>query len=368
MATFLQRNKYYTIVFTDKTGRRRWESTRETERPLAEAYYREHIRFKDAHFRMTINDLSIELEKKLANRLSPKTVEMYSTKLSILVGIIGNKDIDRITSNDIEQYMSARHERGITKTTINIDLRTIRSAFNRAITMGVLSSNPCRTVEQYRNPHQDPAVLSVEQVQSVIGAEENCTFKVLWMMLYLTAARRGEILYLEWADIDFDRKTIRLRNKKDNTLKTKKPRTIPLSSALFETLLRMPRNGSFIFVKDNGVLYSNDYVSKRFKYLIRKLGLSEAYHLHTLRHSAATHMNDLGETSFNIQNSLGHSSISTTQLYIQTSPEALRGGYEKMAKNFNEAALEHTLPDQSIEPHDAGSAAASDYKSLSLAG
>lgn len=368
MPTYLKRKNIFTIVYTDKSGRRRWESTGVGELPQAEAYYRDHVRSKDSRFVMKISDLSLELQKRLAHRVAVKTVELYKTKLSIFVAIVGDKRIDQVCSNDIEHFMSERLKAGISVTTISIDFRTIRSAFNRAIKMGYLISNPFTQVEQYRNPHQDPAVFSEEEVVSIINAEENPLFKVYWTMLYLTAARRGEILYLEWDDIDFQRRTIRLRNKKDHTLKTKKPRTIPLSSVLFDVLVNLPRKGSFIFCKENGEVYSGGYVSKRFKDIVKTLKLSDEYHTHSLRHSAATRLNEMGESSFNIQASLGHSSVATTQLYIQTTPETLRAGYEKIAQCFkaNKESLNNS--DQSTERHDAASAEADGYKSLSLVG
>ncbi len=366
MATFLKRNKFYTIVYTDKTGRRRWESTGCFDLIRAQEYYRTFIRMKDVHFKMTLEDLMIELEKKLTNRLSIKTVKLYRTKLSLFGKMIGDKPIDKISGSDIEDFMAKRIQDGVSFTTVNIDFRTIKAAFNRAITMGFILNNPCKNIEPYRHPHEDPVVLSDEQMIAIVNAEENQLFKALWMMLYLTAARRGEILYLEWSDIDFNLRTIRLRNKKDHTLKTKKPRTIPLSSIVFDVLLSLPRRGSFIFCKEDGNVYSSEYISAQFKSIIRRLHLSDKYHLHSLRHSAATRLNELGESSFNIQQSLGHSSVMTTQLYIQPLPETLRCGYEKIASGFKKVLHPVPYSDQSAVPHGASSVEADDYKSLSL--
>ncbi len=366
MPTYLKRNNIYTVVYSDKTGRRRWESTGSTDRAEAEEYYRNNIRFNDKRFVVRISDLSVELQNKLARRLSNKTVAMYSTKLSLLIGVIKDKPIDKVTSTDIENFMSNRFSAGTAITTINIDFRVLRSAFNRAVSMGLMMHNPCASVEQYRNPQRDPAVFSDEQVSAIINAEEQPVFKILWIMLYLTAGRRGEIINLEWTDIDFERMTIRIKNKDDHTLKTKKPRTIPLSSVVFNLLVNLPRYGLYIFCKKDGKRYSGEYVSKRFKTIIQKLQYPEKYHLHSLRHSAATRMNELGESSFNIQQSLGHSSVTTTQLYIQSNPETLRGGYEKMARQFMLNSAPAITPDQSSAQHGAASGAEDGYKSLSL--
>ena len=366
MPTYLKRNSFYTVVYTDKTGHRRWESTGSPDRTEAEEYYRNNIRFNDKRFVVRISYLSVELQNKLTRRLSVKTVAMYLTKLSLLIGVIKDKPIDKITSADIENFMSERFNAGTAITTINIDFRVLRSAFNRAMGMGLIKHNPCASVAPYRNPQRDPAVFSDEQVSTIINTEEHPVFKILWIMLYLTAGRRGEIINLEWTDIDFERMTIRIKNKDDHMLKTKKPRTIPLSSVVFDLLMNLPRCGLYIFCKEDGDRYSAEYVSKRFKNIIRILHFSEKYHLHSLRHSAATRMNELGESSFNIQQSLGHSSVTTTQLYIQSNPETLRGGYEKMARQFMQNSVTAIAPDQSSAQHGAASAAGDGYKSLSL--
>lgn len=73
------------------------------------------------------------------------------------------------------------------------------------------------------------------------------------------------------------------------------------------------------------------YVGHRFKKFIRKAGLSEEIHFHSLRHTGATWLVQNGVSIYAVQKLLGHSNISVTQVYSHLETESLFNSIEKIS-------------------------------------
>jgi site-specific recombinase XerD len=81
---------------------------------------------------------------------------------------------------------------------------------------------------------------------------------------------------------------------------------------------------SFVFSKSNGFPFRKEYVSKKFKNIIRKAGLAESIHFHTLRHSFVTNLIDRGAPINTVRDLAGHSSLAVTEIYCHSNLESLR--------------------------------------------
>ena len=140
--------------------------------------------------------------------------------------------------------------------------------------------------------------------------------KLLFALYYGCALRRTEGLNLQIKNIDFDRKTVFVRQGKGY-----KDRIVPMSESVCQAVKdyvynfrsRLKINHNRLFVSSSSEVYV------RLKYLqsicpnetIRAKRIT----LHTLRHSIATHLLQNGMTIENIALFLGHSSLKSTQIY-----------------------------------------------------
>jgi integrase len=79
-----------------------------------------------------------------------------------------------------------------------------------------------------------------------------------------------------------------------------------------------------VFGKVNGMAYTGDYFSKRFKRACMSAGISDSIHFHSLRHSFASNLAQKGVSLYVIKELLGHSSISTTEIYAHLNVDTLR--------------------------------------------
>ena len=130
--------------------------------------------------------------------------------------------------------------------------------------------------------------------------------------------RIGEIVHLRVHDIQFERQQLWIRKGKG-----KKDRVVMLSAALSKLLqiyMQKYKPVFWLFEGQNKEKpYTKSSLAKVFKRAKEKAGLTEAFTMHSLRHSFATHLLEQGTDIRIIQSLLGHSDIKTTLIYTHVS-------------------------------------------------
>jgi integrase len=137
-----------------------------------------------------------------------------------------------------------------------------------------------------------------------------------------TGMRKGALMALQWADIDFERGFITLRGK---SAKNEKTERIPLPGAARSVLERITRTDSlYIFPgKDGGPRKHFKRVAQRVR---GKAGLPKDFRpLHGLRHTFASWLASSGAVDlYTLQKLLTHGSAQMTQRYAHLADEALQ--------------------------------------------
>ena len=135
----------------------------------------------------------------------------------------------------------------------------------------------------------------------------------------------GEMINLQWRDIDFDNKVIRIRSDKDYTPKGKRPRTVPLSGKL-ESILKTTDSVSGVWVLARTMREGAPFnfhrlqeLSWAYKKFLRKV--NQDGRLHDLRHTFGTYGVASGIPIRDIQAWLGHSDIQSTLIYAHHAPD-----------------------------------------------
>jgi integrase len=252
----------------------------------------------------------------------------------MFVSFVGDKYIHLVRPLDLERYKNLRLP-SVTPTTVNIELRTIKAMFGYALKWGLLEQSPCRNVPQVKIPEQPPAYLTQEQVMLLLEKIEDPNFRLLVEFAVHTGMRRGEILNLKWDHVDLASRMITVRS--EGTFKTKSGRVhhIPMNEVVYHILATKKRGSEFVFVTTGGRKLLDDFVTHRFKKYVRKAGLSDHIHFHSLRHTFASLLAKAGVPLFDIQKLLNHRHITTTQIYSHLSPEHLRASVERLVITKN---------------------------------
>lgn len=221
-------------------------------------------------------------------------------------------------------------------TTVNGNLTCLSSAFSYFVDREWVEINPCHGVS--RIEQKDAAIYtwirSREEITKLLlqcpkGIREIVTLAVG------TGMRLDELIHLQWADIDLDRRLIAVHRGRHGTTKSGKARYIPILDTLLPFLseLALKRRGAkLVFPGEDGKPRSKPGVRFPFKQAAKRAGLSDALRFHDLRHTFASHWVLDGGDIFRLSKILGHSNVMITQkVYAHLAPEAWEQDYHRVS-------------------------------------
>lgn len=272
---------------------------------------------------------------KLEKSLSRNTVEAYLTDLDKLFAYLELEEIDLtdVTLENLETFSAGLHDIGIHSRSQARILSGIRSFFRFLVLEGYLAQDPSELLESPQIGRHLPDVLSVEEIDSLIGvidrtSREGQRNRAILETLYSCGLRVSELCNLRLSDLYLKEKFIRVEGKGS------KQRLVPISSRAIHELqlyfadrsqgLIKPGYGDFVFISRFGKNISRIMVFHIIKELAEQIGLKKSISPHTFRHSFATHLLEGGANLRAIQCMLGHESIGTTEIYTHLDRSRLR--------------------------------------------
>ena len=187
--------------------------------------------------------------------------------LDVLLRVLGDRAISSIRRVDIEAYKAIR-AKSVKQSTVNVELRIVRSLFNRALEWGYLAKSPCQGAKLFRVDIEEPLFLSQEEGARLINAAGGALKTFVIVGLY-TGLRRGEMFNLKWQDIDFATKELRVRKSKG-----KRFRIVPICPPLADALKQHPHNlnSSLVFCNSDGSKWTDK--RKSFESALKRAGKS----------------------------------------------------------------------------------------------
>ncbi len=267
----------------------------------------------------------------IKNTFSEKYLSSVETSFDHLMKFMGEDkallEINPKVVEDFKQYLMKLAPKGYP-----VYLRTLRAAFNIAITWERLISNPFAKIKFQKKQINKPTYLEKSDLQKVLLHISNPTFRNIVTLSFYTGCRLAEVTRLRWQNVDLTNKVIVVGDEEFRT-KSGKQRTIPMCDEVFKLLSEcLPPVCSpiqYVFSKPNGFPYNKSFVSQCFKSASREAGLDEKIHFHTLRHSFASNLANAGAPIIVLRDLMGHADISTTQVYSHVSSESLQAAVNK---------------------------------------
>jgi len=183
--------------------------------------------------------------------LSPSTVEGHLGDIRRYIRPhLGHMEVGKLTARDLDRFYLAMQERGLGAGTIARLHAIVRSALDQARRWGIVQHNAAQDASPPRRPPTRIPAVAPETVAAILDAGDDW-FEVLFRVAVVTGARRGEVVGLQWRDIDFDRATITIRRSvvrsKDSvrvvrdTTKTNREGTVSVDPATIDLLTRWRR-------------------------------------------------------------------------------------------------------------------------------
>ena len=185
---------------------------------------------------------------KSGQNRSPCTIDNYKRLGRVrLIPFFGQKKVDEITPDDIQLYFNSIID--LSKSYGIQSRAVIRGIFDRAERMNYISANPMRFDYVRSTKTHEKVVLQDDDLVEVIKDLEKLSGPDYLYSCFLcfTALRRGEILGLTWQDLDFENRTIAVRNN------------VIFPDGTNDPIVKSPKDDSF------GVVYLNSELLKRIK-------------------------------------------------------------------------------------------------------
>lgn len=278
----------------------------------------------------SINNFKEDYIKYIDNTFSLKYKSSVVTTFNHLIKYFGDifpiRDISVREVESFKAYLLKNSPKGVL-----VYLRNLKAAFNRAVEWEMIDSNPFLNIKIKKYQHERPAVLEEGDLAKIIAYIPNQTIRDLIVFAKNTGTRLNEAVCVTWKNIDFNSKILTVGDD-EFTTKNKRQRMIPLRSELMEILNRRyndkNRSQKYVFNKSNDSRFTGSYTSKRFKAAVRKAGLSENIHFHSLRHTFGTELGLKGVPITVIRDLMGHTTVAVTEIYSHTNIASLRKAIE----------------------------------------
>ena len=266
---------------------------------------------------MTYKQWYQEYLRLYKRKLAEKTRESYTRLDTLISPVIGEKELEAITPDDIQAaIISAEETAGSRQAQLVYTL--LHAAFRRAVRSGHIRQSPVEAVDK---PEHEG-----KQGRAIEGADWQLLAPIIresvaFSLACFAGLRRGEVLGLRRGDIDLEAGLIRVERQRvrvGGQIVTAPPksaagtRDVPISPELEPILREAVR-----FLLPNALIVpiAPETLAHKWRDAQRKAGIAEPYRLHDLRHTYATRLVLAGVNIRVLQYAIGHASY---QLTMQT--------------------------------------------------
>lgn len=250
-------------------------------------------------------------------------------------------ELQAVTAKTIQRYMDEKYKSGrldgkggLSTRSLQLHKNILRQTLEMAVQNQLIPANPCQNISLPSGQKYESSFYTERQLLELCRCLADDPLLPLVKITALYGLRRSELLGLKWDSINFESETMTIKHtvakvtevvEKDKTKNASSHRMFPLTEEAMqifqqakeqETQNRLAFGNSYIeneyvFKWPDGHTYSPDYISHRFKTLLKKHGLPHI-RFHELRHSCASILISMGFTLKDVQEWLGHSDIKMT--------------------------------------------------------
>ena len=296
---------------------------------------------------------------------SPRTVRAYGRELKTFAEFLAGRDSDPATADkaEIRAFIFELKGRGLANTSLSRSLAALKAFYRWRLKEGEGEFNPAAQVAGPKTTARQALFLTEREMEILLdpgtsapGEEAVATDpaiasaaiplarrdQAILELAYSTGLRVGELVGLDFGDLDMDRSVALVRQGKGSKDRLA-PFGQPAAKALADYmavrgLLAGPKETRALFLGRRGRRLCDREVRRVLAARLNRAGLDGAFSPHSLRHSFATHMLSAGADLKAIGEILGHSSLAATQRYTHLNLERLRRVYRQAHPRAREKA------------------------------
>ena len=317
-----------------------------------EAEYEERLRIAAIPgYSMTLYDFMTQWLERSKPNLQTSTYVGYRSMIGGRIRQFSESHpgltVGTITVDQINEFYDTLFADGVVANTVIHYHAVLHKAFTQAFKDGIIDSNPFDRIDRPRKNKFHGEKYSEEELLTLLKVARTDVIYPAIMLAGGLGLRRSEALGVRWSRIDWEQNTVLLDTKiveylDDDGIRVIEPveemknkssrRTLPPPAPVLEMLreekeqrelyMRIFKGSyntaytDYVCVDQLGNLLSPNYVTRRFKTLLRKNGLREI-RFHDLRHTFASILISNDVPLINVSNFLGHSDLAiTASFYI----------------------------------------------------
>ncbi|MGE5398087.1 MAG: tyrosine-type recombinase/integrase [Chitinophagales bacterium] len=271
--------------------------------------------------------------------------------------VLGDRQLDRLQANEIQAFYNALSDSGriiiknngqqvngksagLSPQTIRNCHNVLRGAFNQAYKEALIQWNPISAIELPARESREIQPFTAAEVTYFLNAIKDHELYALIITDLGTGLRRGELLGLQWSNVNMEERTAAIRRsliqigseiRWQDSVKTKASKstvTLPgeVIKVLKQVIKQQARNklllgeayqdNDLVFCRADGTAYRPDYIYHQYKRLLAANSLPDTT-FHALRHTFCTLLLESGEDLATVSKLARHSSVSiTADLYV----------------------------------------------------
>ena len=262
--------------------------------------------------------------------------------------LIADLPINDLKTLKVQEFYNKLSKDNISLNTIKKVHKLLRQFFSYAEREGYIIKNPCINVVLPKNKKEIENIIterktkfqyfSEDEIKQLLQLFKNTRYENIIKFALGTGMRKGEILGLQWQDIDFNNKEIHVVHNLSyiadidenghraykTVLQTPKSenaiRIIPISDKIFDLLNSLDKNSDYVF-SSRGSHFDIKWTEKYWLKTLKGTNL-EGKKFHDLRHTFATMLLLNGANLIQIKELLGHSSVKITEMYLDALPKS----------------------------------------------
>jgi integrase len=323
-----------------ETGKRRRRKIRGKTKQEVQEKLRELLGRGPAEVcRLTVDQFLLRwLENTAREIIGENTYERYRRIVNRRINPqLGGIRLVDLTAFHIEDFYAEMKRKGVGVASRHQAGMVLSTALKHAVRMKLIPANPAAAVTRPKLEEREMTILTDDQVRVFLAAARRSRYYALFALAVATGMRQGELLALQWPDVDFDNNTVTVRRtvirikgrhvvKEPKTKASRRTITVPgfAMEALHQHRKKMLARGYSdrpVFCSLKGGIMSAQNLRKRtFKPILVRAGLPDM-RFHDLRHTHASTLLSKRESIKAVSRRLGHANVTTTlQVYAHVLP------------------------------------------------
>ena len=283
------------------------------------------------------------------NEIKASSFESYESTYRNFIKpyLIADLPINELKSLKIQEFYNKLIKEKISANTVKKTHKLLRQFFSYSEKEGYIIKNPCINVSLPKNKKEINNIIkerktrfqyfNEDEIKELIELFKNTRYENIIIFALGTGMRKGEILGLQWKDIDFENKEIHVVHNLsyvaniDNDTRTYKTvlqtpksensvRMIPMYQKIYDLLCSLDHISNFVF-DSRGSHFDIKWTEKFWNKTLKGTNL-EGKKFHDLRHTFATMLLLNGANLIQIKELLGHSSVKITEMYLDALPKS----------------------------------------------